>query len=200
MKVAGIVLAAGSASRMGRNKLLLDLGGEPLVRRAVRAAIEADLDPVLVVVGHQATRVQAALAGLACTVVPNPDHGRGMNTSLSAGVAAVPASCAAVVVLLGDMPLVGADLIRRVVARWRETGAPLVASRYGEAQAPPTLYERALLAELSGGVGDGRGREVVRRHRERAAFVAQPEAALADVDVPEDLERARSGAAREVSR
>ena len=188
MKVAGIVLAAGAARRMGSNKLLMALEGESLLRRAARRALEAGLDPVVVVVGHEAERARAELHGLGCTAVDNPEHARGIATSLSAGVRALPAEAEAAVVLLADMPLVDAAMIRAVVARHAETGAPVVASRYGEATAPPTLYHRSLFPELSG--GEGRGREVVRRHRGEAAWVDWPEAALADVDVPGDLERA----------
>jgi molybdenum cofactor cytidylyltransferase len=196
MTIAGILLAAGSATRMGQNKLLLDLGGEPLVRRVARRAVEAGLDPVLVVLGHEADRVREALAGVPCRFVPSPEWSQGQSASLSAGVAAVPPEAAAAVVLLGDMPFVDAGSIREVVARWRESGAPLVSSRYGDVPAPPTLYARPLLAELQGGEGEGRGREVVRRNRALAAWVDRPAEALADVDVPEDLERARAGAAR----
>jgi len=194
MTIAGILLAAGSATRMGRNKLLLPLDGEPLVRRAARRAVEAGLEPLIVVVGHEADRVREALVGIPCRVVVNPEWSRGQSASLSAGVAAVPPEAEAAVVLLADMPFVDADSIRAVVARWRETGAPLVSSRYGEVPAPPTLYAPALLAELRGGEGEGRGREVVRRNRTHAAWVDRPAGALADVDVPEDLERARSAA------
>ncbi len=192
MAIAGILLAAGSATRMGRNKLLLELDGEPLVRRAARRALEAGLDPLLVVVGHEADAVRAALSGLGCRFVENPEWRRGQSSSLSVGVAAVPPGVEAAVVLLADMPFVEADTIRAVVTRWRETGAPVVSSRYGEATAPPTLYARSLLPELKGGEGEGRGREVVRRHRDRAAWVELAAAALADVDFPEDLERARA--------
>jgi len=192
MPVTGIILAAGSATRMGRNKLLLDLDGEPLVRRAARRAIEAGLDPVLVVLGHDAERTRAALDGLACRAVLNPAWASGQSTSLSAGVAAVPAGADAAVVLLADMPFVDAGMIRAVVARHGETGAPLVASRYGEVTAPPTLYHRSLFAELLGGAGEGRGREVVARNRERAAWVDWPAQAVSDVDFPADLERARA--------
>jgi molybdenum cofactor cytidylyltransferase len=194
MTVAGILLAAGSGTRMGQNKLVLALDGEPLVRRAARRALEAGLDPLLVVVGHEAGRIREALEGIACRIVVNPEWSRGQSASLSVGAAAVPADAPAAVVLLADMPLVDAASIREVVARWRETGAPLVSSRYGDVPAPPTLYARALLPELQGGVGEGRGREVVRRNRSRAAWVDRPAEALSDVDVPEDLERARAGA------
>ncbi len=197
MAIAGILLAAGSATRMGRNKLLLDLEGEPLVRRAARTALEAGLDPLLVVVGHEAENVHEALVGLPCRFVLNLDWRLGQSTSLSAGAAAVPAAAEAAVVVLADMPLVDAASIRSVVARWRESGAPLVSCRYGGVPAPPTLYCRPLLAELQGGEGEGRGREVVRRHRESAAWVDRPASALADVDFPEDLERARAAAGKE---
>ncbi len=190
MQVAGIVLAAGSARRMGKNKILMQLEGESLLRRAARRALEAGLDPVVVVLGHEAERARAELRGLGCAAVENPDHARGIATSLSAGVSALPAEAETAVVLLADMPLVDAAMIRAVVARHLETGAPVVSSRYGEVTAPPTLYHRAIFPELVGGEGEGRGREVVRRHREEAAWVDWPPAALVDLDVPGDLERA----------
>jgi molybdenum cofactor cytidylyltransferase len=192
MTVAGIVLAAGSATRMGRNKMLLRLGGESLVRRCARSALAAGLDPVLVVLGHEADQVRAELAGLACTAVVNSEHLAGISSSLSAGVAALPPGVEAAVVLLADMPFADDGLIGELMAAWRRSGAPLASARYGEVTAPPTLYHRALFPELVGGRGEGRGREVVRRHRDRAVFVDRPEATLADVDVPEDFERARA--------
>ncbi len=197
MAIAGILLAAGSATRMGRNKLLLELEGEPLVRRAARRALEAGLDPLLVVVGHEAARVREALMGLPCRFVENPGWRGGQSTSVSAGAAAVPAGADAAVVLLADMPFVDAGTVRAVANRFRETGAPLVSCRYGDVPAPPTLYARSVLPELQGGEGEGRGREVVRRHRERVAWVDRPAAELADVDFPEDLERARAAAGQE---
>jgi molybdenum cofactor cytidylyltransferase len=192
MPVAGILLAAGTASRMGRNKLLLELDGEPLLRRAARRALEAGLEPLLVVLGHQAELAGRALSGLACTPVVNAAHRQGLNTSLSAGVLAAPATAEAAVVLLADMPFVEAAMIRAVVDRWRQTGAPTVASRFGAVVAPPTLYARSLFPHLTGTTGEGRGREVVRAQGERARFVDWPPEAVADLDVTEDVERARA--------
>lgn len=191
MKVAGILLAAGAGTRMGRNKLLIEMEGETLLRRAARRAAGAGLDPVIVVLGHDAERAGRELEGLPCRPVLAADHARGMNASLSAGVAAVPADAGALVVLLADMPLVDEGMIRAVVERHAASGAPLVTARYGEATAPPTLYARRLFPELQGGEGEGRGREVVRRHRGEAAFVDLPPSALADLDVPDDLSRVR---------
>jgi molybdenum cofactor cytidylyltransferase len=192
VKVVGLVLAAGSSTRMGRNKLLLDLDGEPLVRRAVRAALEAGLDEVLVVLGHEAERVQEVLAGLRCRTVLNPDHAQGVRLSLQAGVRAVADQAGAVVVVLADMPFVTAPMIRTVVERYRAGAAPLVVSEYGDVNAPPTLYDRSLFPELLTMTGEGCGKQVVRRHHQEAAIVHWPEVALSDIDVPDDYARIRA--------
>jgi molybdenum cofactor cytidylyltransferase len=192
-EVAGVVLAAGSSTRFGGNKLLAQVGGEPLVRRAARMALAAGLSPVLVVTGHEAALAEMALTGLACRAVRNPDHARGQGTSLRAGLDALPPAVAGAVVLLADMPLVTIEMVAALVARWREGDAALVASRYGGADedatpAPPTLYDRSLFAELTE-PGDRPGRAVVQRHRASAAWLRWPAEAALDLDAPEDLER-----------
>ncbi|MCY4574729.1 MAG: nucleotidyltransferase family protein [Gemmatimonadetes bacterium] len=191
--VAAIVLAAGASVRMGRNKLLLDLGGESVVRRAVRKAGEAGMSPVVVVTGHERGAVEAELHGIGCRAVYNAEHATGQHTSVGAGIAAVDGAegCAAAVVVLADMPFVTAAMLRAVATRYRETGAPLVLSRYGgETIAPPMLYDRSLFGELLR--MDRRcGREVARRHRAEAVVLDWPAEALRDLDSPEDYERAR---------
>ena len=185
VRVAGIVLAAGASARMGRNKLLLELAGQSVVRRAVSRALAA-LDPVIVVLGHEAEQVRQALAGLPCRIVVNPEHARGMETSVRAGVAAVPADAEAAVMLLADMPLVTPVMLTALVERFRETCAPLVISRYGETIAPPQLYARSLFAEMAAA---GSGKAVIDRHRADAEVLAWPAEALADLDLPADRER-----------
>jgi len=194
--VTGVVLAAGSSRRMGTNKLLLTIGGESVLRRAVRRAVEAGLAPVIAVLGHDSDRAAAQLAGLPCHVVLNPDHERGMNGSLRAGVAAVPPEAIGAVVLLADMPLVTSDMIAELVRRYRAGAAPLLLSTYGEVLAPPMLYDRALFGELCEFLdGDGCGKRVAKRHRAEALEVAWPPAALADLDFPDDVRRVeREGA------
>jgi molybdenum cofactor cytidylyltransferase len=187
--VAAIVLAAGGSARMGRNKLLFPLSGETVLRRAARQATAAGLDPVVVVLGHEAGRARAELAGLACRPVVNPHWAQGINGSLRTGLAALPAETTAAVVMLADMPFVTTEMLRTLVERWRDGTAPLVISEYDGVNAPPMLYGRALFPELLAMEGEGCGRQVVRRHREEAAVVAWPAAALADLDVPEDYER-----------
>ena len=190
--VAGVVLAAGSSTRMGRNKLFFELDGETLLRRVVRRAIDAGLDPVLVVVGHEGERARAELSGMSCTPVDNPDHALGVNRSLRTGISRVPERAEAAVVMLADMPFVTSRMVASLVARYRESTASLVISAYGDVNAPPMLYDRALFSELRQMSGEGCGRQVVRRHRHEAIAVSWPPAALRDIDVPEDYERIRA--------
>ncbi len=177
---------------MGRNKLLFDLGGEPVVRRAVRIALQAGLDPIVVVLGHEADAVRVALASLPCRFCVNPRHADGMNSSICAGIEALPPAVAAGVVLLSDMPFVSAEMIATVVDRYRTGAALLVLSEYDGVQAPPTLFDRALFAELAGQEVKGCGKQLRRRHPDQTSIVAWPAAALADLDVPEDYERVKA--------
>jgi molybdenum cofactor cytidylyltransferase len=176
---------------MGQNKLLFRLGGETLLRRAVRNALAAGLDPVIVVVGHEAERVLEELSGLAITPVFNAEYARGINRSLKTGIAAVPGGACAAVVMLADMPLVTHRMVAALVERYRDSDAPVVVSDYGGVQAPPTLYGRCVFPELGALEGEGCGKQVVRKHAKEAAAVSWPAAALTDVDRPEDYERAR---------
>ncbi|MGH7462388.1 MAG: nucleotidyltransferase family protein [Longimicrobiales bacterium] len=190
--IAGIVLAAGTSTRMGENKLLFDLAGESVVHRAVRVATDGGLDPVFAVLGHQAARVRQELEGLTCLIVENPDYANGVNSSLKTGIAAVPASAIACVVMLADMPFVTAEMIAALIERYRTSSAPLVISDYDGVNAPPMLYDRVLFPELQTMEGEGCGRVVVRRHRSKAEVLAWPAAALTDLDVPDDYTRVRS--------
>lgn len=190
--IAGIVLAAGASTRMGRNKLFLDIGGEPAVRRAVRQAVDAGLEPVIVVAGHESERTAQAVADLRCTVVLNVDYARGINSSVRTGIRAVPPGADGAVVVLADMPLVTASMIATLVERYRSCPAALVVSRYGDVTAPPTLYDRTLFTELLTAEGEGCGKQVVKRHREEAEMVSWPPDALADFDVPDEYERIKT--------
>ncbi|MDE2793281.1 MAG: nucleotidyltransferase family protein [Gemmatimonadota bacterium] len=197
-QIAAVVLAAGASTRMGRNKLLLELNGETVARRAARTAIEAGLDPVIVVTGHAREAVEGELHGLRCRSVFNGEHANGTHTSVAAGIGVVERTAsAAAIVMLADMPLVSAPMLRALVERYEESDAPLVASRYGgEVNAPPILYDRRLFGELRD--MDARcGRQVVRRHRHEAVEVEWSAEAARDLDHPADYEWIRQALAND---
>jgi molybdenum cofactor cytidylyltransferase len=187
--VAGILLAAGTSSRMGSNKMLFELDGESVLRGAARRMLAGGVSPLLVVLGHEADRAKQELAGLPCQVVINPNYEQGINSSLKTGVSAVPADAQAALVMLADMPFVTPEMLAGLIACYRSSDAPLVISDYEGVNAPPMLYDRSLFSELLAMTGEGCGRQVVKRHRDEAKILPWPAADLADLDVPEDYER-----------
>jgi len=192
--VAGILLAAGTSSRMGSNKLLFDLQGETVLRQAAKRALAGGLSPLVVVLGHESDKAARELEGLPCEWALNPLYQQGINTSLKSGVMAVQGFKAqAAMVLLADMPFVTSEMIAEMIARYRTSTAPLVISDYEGVNAPPMVYDRSLFTELLMMTEEGCGRQVVKRHRSEAEVVPWPVAALADLDVPEDYARVKSG-------
>jgi molybdenum cofactor cytidylyltransferase len=195
-RIAGVVLAAGTSTRMGQNKLLMELDGEPLVRRAVVRAAKAGLDPLIVVLGHEADRVQAVLDVLAYQPVVNADYERGVNSSLRAGIQAASASGArAAVVVLADMPFVTTAMLETLMQTYQQGSVPLVISDYDGVNAPPMLYDRSLFGELAQSEGQGCGKHEVKKHRHEAASASWPAEALTDLDEPQDFQRVREAVA-----
>ncbi len=190
--VAGVVLAAGSSLRMGRNKLLLELEGETVLHRVVSRAIAGGLDPVVVVLGVEADAARRELSDLEIRIVVNLESKRGMNHSIELGIDAVPDAACAAVVLLADMPFVTSEMIEVLVSRYRSGSARLIVSRYGKVTAPPMLHDRSLFSEFIRPDGDGRGREILHQYRDEAVFVDLPESVLSDIDVPGDYEHVRA--------
>jgi molybdenum cofactor cytidylyltransferase len=187
LRVAGVLLAAGASRRMGRNKMLLELEGESLVRRAARRALAAGLAPVVVVIGHEADRVRAELKDLPVEFAVNPDYTGPTSGSLHQGLRKLGPDVDAAVVLLGDMVRVSQETLAMLVAAARGTDAPLVVSRYGDVTAPPLLFRRVLFPELLAWQGEGCGKAVVQAHSHEAMFVDRPAALLTDVDTPDDF-------------
>jgi len=184
---AGVILAAGASRRMGQNKMLLQLDGESLVRRAARRALGAGLSPVVVVVGHEADRLRAELKDLPVEFAVNSDYTGPTSGSLHQGLNALGSEVDAVVVMLGDMVRVTAETLAMLIAAARGTDAPLVVSRYGDVTAPPLLFRRALFGELLAWTGEGCGKAVVQAHKHEAMYVDRPVTLLTDVDTPEDF-------------
>lgn len=185
--VAGVILAAGASRRMGVNKMLLELEGESLIRRAVRSALAGGLSPVVVVIGHEPDCIRAALRDLPVEFAVNSDFTGPTSGSLHQGLRALGAEVGAAVVMLGDMVRVTPETLAMLIAAARGTDAPLVASRYGDVTAPPHLFRRSLFPELLAWTGEGCGKTVVRAHSHEAMYVDRPVALLTDVDTPEDF-------------
>ena len=192
--VALIVLAAGRSTRMGGpNKLLAELDGKKLVRIATEQALASKASEVIVVTGHQAELVEQALAGLKVKFVRNPDFTGGLASSVKAGIAAVPASADAAVICLGDMPLIDAHLIDRLIEAFAPDRGNLIAVPVSDGRrGNPVLWSRRFFKELMTLEGDVGARHLIAKHAEAVAEVpVEGSGAFLDIDTPQALEAAR---------
>ncbi|MFO0749203.1 MAG: NTP transferase domain-containing protein [Myxococcota bacterium] len=212
-RIAALVLAAGSSRRMGpTNKLLVPIDGRPMVVRAVDAvqgaASAAAIGEVVVVTGHEAERVRAALAeragaaGARLRFVHNDAHATGLASSLKAGVAALGAEVDGVLVCLGDMPWLRASTLTALVAAGARgdgeggdgvgIAVPTIEGKRGN----PVVWGRRYFGEILALDGDMGAKELLARHRDEVAWVEVDDPGiLLDVDTEDALRALVPGAA-----
>lgn len=188
--VLGVVLAAGGSTRMGRPKQLAELDGRPLLAHVLAAVDAAPVD-----------RVVVALGGAADAVLEQVDLGRaeplvvdgwaaGMGHVLASTLARAGDDWEAVVVLLGDQPLVPGAAVARVVEAWRAGAGPVVTAIYGGRPGHPRLFDRSLLSDLLRLTGDTGARDLLATHPDRVHRVEVGDLGSdTDIDVEADLER-----------
>ena len=195
-QVPAIILAAGRSTRMGGpNKLLAELGGKPLVRLVAEQALASKAKGVIVVTGHQAELVEKALAGLDVKFVRNPDFAQGLASSVKAGVAAVPDGADGAVICLGDMPMISAALIDRLIEAFAPDRGNLIAVPVSDGRrGNPVLWSRRFFNELMTLDGDIGARHLIAKHTEAVAEVpVEGFGAFLDIDTPQALEAAQRG-------
>lgn len=182
-----ILLAAGESRRMERPKQLLPIGGKPLLRHVVEAALDSPVAPVIVVLGAHAEEVGLSLHGLAVQRVVNPGWAEGMGSSLRMGMetlASLAPRLQGIVVALADQPGFTSDHVRRLLDIHRATGRPIVASRCAGQLMPPAFFAASYFPELRGMSGEAGARALFQRHADELATMETDE--LLDLDTPED--------------
>jgi nicotine blue oxidoreductase len=188
--VLGVVLAAGGSTRMGRPKQLAELDGRPLLAHALAALRDAPVDRAVVALGGAAEEVLARVDLHGAEPVVVPGWRAGMGHVLASVLAGTGPDWAAVVVVLGDQPLVPGAAVARVVEAWRAGAGPVVTAAYGGRPGHPKLFDRRLLPELLRLGGDAGARDLVAAHPDWVHRVEVGDLGSdADVDVEADLER-----------
>jgi len=187
--VRAVVLAAGRSSRMGGpNKLMAQFSGQPLIRRTVERALSCGASGVLVVTGHQAERIHAALGGLAVAFAHNADFASGLAGSLRTGIAALPESADGALIALGDMPTISAADLERLISAFRLAGGQsIVRATHQGNRGNPLVLPRALFAAIGTLEGDTGARQLVAAAAMPVVDVEIGEGASIDVDTPDAL-------------
>jgi len=185
--ISGIVLAAGPGSRFGGTKQLVPLDGKPLVQHAVDALVGAGVDEVVVVTGHDAVKVAAAVAlpehG---RIVFNPAFADGQAASLASAIHALDDESEGAVVLMADQPGVTSEVVRALIDGFRATRMQIVRAAYRDGPGP-SLLSREIYGEAGHLHGDVGARVLAASHPEWVDEVRVDADAPPDIDIPDDL-------------
>ena len=196
-RVAGVLLAAGTSTRFGdANKLLADVeresggdgqqDGTPMVRRSAETLLATDLDGVVVVLGHEADRVRAALAGLDVSFAENPEYESGQASSVRAGVRAL-SDVDAAVFALGDMPYVDPESVSALVAAYEAGEGTALAAGYEGRRGNPVLFDATHFPALADRDGDVGGKQVLFSADDAAVVETSDPGVRRDVDRPDEF-------------
>jgi molybdenum cofactor cytidylyltransferase len=195
--VAGIILAAGSSSRFGETKQVLDWKGQPFVRAVAITVLQAGLSPLIVVTGAHASRVESALEGLDVIVLRNEEWASGQASSIRAGIRSLMAASpelrqirhiGSTIFLLADQPQVTSSVLRGLVEKHAEALYPIVAPMVMDRRANPVLFDRVTFSDLLGLEGDVGGRAIFHKHRVEY-LPWHDDRLLLDVDTPDMYRR-----------
>lgn len=195
-RIAGLILAAGASTRMGQPKQLLRVGGKTLIERVVSEALKSDLDTVVLVLGHRAEEIRAALGQIAghpkLKIIENRQYRHGMSSSIIAGLSEVEESHGHVMILLGDMPQITSDLINLLLYRYLDSSLPIGAISIKAKRSHPVIISRELYHELQKLKGDVGARSLFWKYSERVCLV-EPEFFCdnRDIDTQEDYSEYR---------
>ena len=192
--VSGIVLAAGTSSRLGRPKQLLELAGKPVLQHVLETLRSSPVDEIVVVLGHRAEEIGAAVVPdvTRTRVAINPDFHAGQSTSLRAGLSATSDRSEAAVILLGDQPGISREAIRAVVEAWMGGRGPVVQASYGGTPAHPVLFDRSVWPDLEQAVGDEGARSILASNPGWRSLVEIDAPLPLDIDTEADYARVRS--------
>jgi molybdenum cofactor cytidylyltransferase len=198
MRLAGILLAAGMGTRMGKGmgqkiqgpKQLLPLSGRPVLGQVIQNGLAAGLDPLVLVLGHEARNIREAVDVSRVHVVENPLYKTGMASSIRAGLGAVATRCAGpgcdgAMFLLGDQPLVDTGVLLRLIRAF--TGQGIVIPTFQGRQGNPVIFSAGFFPQLQQLKGDVGGRVLFDAYPEAICRVpVETNGVCFDLDTPED--------------
>ncbi len=192
--ICALVLAAGRSQRMGTQKLLLPVGGQPMIARIVDQVLASPVDRVFAVIGADPDRMVAALAGRPVTFVVNPDEHGEMLSSVRCGLAALPHECTAALVVLGDQPGLTAGVVTQLLRAFETAGRGIAVPTSGGRRGHPVLFALRYRDEILTRYEAVGLRGLLQAHPEDVyeVEVGTPDV-LDDLDTPRDFERLAAG-------
>lgn len=202
-KVAGIILAAGTGSRMGTTKQLLPFNGRPILAHTVEQSLTAGIFPLILVLGHRANKIQTRLSRFPVDIIINQDFKSGMASSIATGLKRLEDFYAppprGAIFLLGDQPLVKAETIRQIRDKALACLGKIIIPTFRGRRGNPVYFDSFFFDELKQLSGDTGGRQVFQRfaHAVDELPVASPCICM-DIDTPKDYNHFCHGQRRKI--
>lgn len=190
--VAAVVLAAGASTRLGQSKQLAPIGGRPALAYTLDALRASRVDRIVLVLGHDADTIAAALDLTDITIVRNDAYAEGQSTSVRTGVKSLGDDVAAALMVVGDQPLLAPTVVDAIVRAYEQTGGPFIVPVYAGEWGNPVLLARATWPLLDNLKGDTGARPILRKHIDMVLEVPVPGSLPDDIDTPEDYVRVRA--------
>jgi molybdenum cofactor cytidylyltransferase len=185
--LSAILLAAGESKRMGRLKQLMPLGESTIIERAIDNLSASAVDEVIVVVGHKAEEITGTISPKPVKIAFNPNYGEGMSTSIIAGLKLVDPRAEAVMLALGDQPLVDSQTINRLIDEFHKSDKGIALPTYKGRRGHPVILATSYQAELLELKGDIGAREIIKRHPKDVLEVAvDSQGVISDIDTEDD--------------
>ncbi len=192
MKNVGlIILAAGSASRMGKPKQLLSYQGSSLISHAVEIGLNSTCKPVVVVLGAYIEQIKPTINKFPVQIIENPQWKTGMSSSIRAGITAIKENnpkLDALIIALGDQPLISTAVFNQLVQNYQKTEKIIIAATYSDVIGVPALFSSVLFPELINLEGDRGAKALIDKYNDEVLSISIPTAAI-DIDTPEDYQK-----------
>ncbi|MCP4670808.1 MAG: nucleotidyltransferase family protein [Desulfobacula sp.] len=189
-KIGGIILAAGSASRMGETKQLLPFKGRPILDHVIQNAIQSKLNEIVVVLGHGASEIKQTIDFSGIKIVMNHDFLKGQSSSLIKGLENISPICNAAMFLLADQPLVTPSMINTIINEFKTSSLPVAIPYYNDIRGNPVIIAKSLFHQLNLLSGDTGPRILFKKFEKSILKVPiASNAILIDVDTKSDYEK-----------
>ena len=187
--ISAILLAAGESKRMGKLKQLMPFGQNTIVEQAIDNLLNSVVDETIVVLGYRAEEVIKTIAAKPVKLVVNPDYEQGMSTSIIAGLNLVDSRTQAVMLILGDQPLINSQTINRLIEAFYNHDKGIVIPTYQGRRGHPTIFTIKYREKLLGLKGDIGGRQIVKDHPgDILEVTVNSESIVTDIDTINDYQ------------
>ncbi|MEZ2414271.1 NTP transferase domain-containing protein [Muriicola sp. E247] len=188
MKIAALILAAGSSSRMGRTKQLLPWGNSTLLGNAVSTVHESGLEEILVILGAKAKTIKASLDSMPCQIVVNSEWEEGLGSSIRTGVSHILTSASlpdGILIMLADQPFINADYLKKLIHHFKKGNEGIICSDYGKKLGVPAIFSNKYFKKLQGLSGDSGAGGIIEIHRDDSYGLEAGKITI-DLDTHED--------------